>query len=193
MPAEVYINVVDGRVQGQDPYLYAEAMTRLHVCFDDRYPENEGYEQALYGYWKLVNLAQFMSDFSFRSRKLVEHGFSAQAAKNENWKARSNKTEQPAISDEWAELIELEVIDESLAFSMMELNLSAPEIGFSLVSAEGEIIAEAEYAWVEEKVAVLLPEMNAFKELFVDKGWRVVVDALTGQTLQKIKQFVGNN
>ncbi|MDD1793157.1 DEAD/DEAH box helicase [Enterovibrio sp. ZSDZ42] len=193
MPVEVYINAVANKVQGQTPFVYAEAMTRLHACFDDRYPEDDGYEQALYGYWKLVNLAQFMSDFSFTSRKLLESGSVNRVIKAQNVEPEAEISGLQTLPDEWAELIELEVIDESIAFSMIEHDISAPEVGFSLVSEEGEIIAEAELAWLEEKVAVLLPEMGAFKEQFAGEGWRVIVGELTDQTLQEIKQFMGNN
>ena len=44
---------------------------RLHICFDDRYTQDDGYEAGLNGFWRLVNLLQFLPDMTFTSRKAV--------------------------------------------------------------------------------------------------------------------------
>ncbi|MCV5767595.1 hypothetical protein OFN22_29315, partial [Escherichia coli] len=41
---------------------------RLHICFDDRYTQDDGYEAGLNGFWRLVNLLQFLPDMTFTSR-----------------------------------------------------------------------------------------------------------------------------
>lgn len=193
MPAEVYVNVVAGKVRGQCPYDYAESLTRLHACFDDRYPEDDGYEQALYGYWRLVNLGQFLSDFSFTSHKLLVQGSSSSAVKGANTEVSIDVRTKAVITDDWAELIELEVISEPVVIAMLELEIQIPEVGFALVGAEGEIVAEAELAWADYQIALLLPEMESDKKLFVEKGWKVVVGDLTDQALKELKQYMGND
>jgi hypothetical protein len=46
------------------------------------------------------------------------------------------------------------------------------------MDASGSICAEAELAWPEKKVAVLLPEQAQYEARFSEQGWTVFLAAL---------------
>ena len=48
-----------------------------------------------------------------------------------------------------------------------------PEIGFELQDNEGRVCAEAELAWPDKQMAVVLPERSAAAETFREREWRV--------------------
>ena len=54
------------------------------------------------------------------------------------------------------------------------LGLPVPEVGFELTGPAGRVIAEAELAWPEMKLAVLLPGQREWATAFEAEGWRVV-------------------
>ena len=49
-----------------------------------------------------------------------------------------------------------------------------PVAAFKLTGPAGRVIAEAELAWPERKVVVLLSEQREWAALFAGAGWRVV-------------------
>jgi tetratricopeptide (TPR) repeat protein len=48
-----------------------------------------------------------------------------------------------------------------------------PEVGFELQDEQGRVCAEAELAWPSKKFAMLLPDQDQPKAIFVAQGWRV--------------------
>ena len=54
------------------------------------------------------------------------------------------------------------------------LGLPIPEAGYELTGRAGRVIAEAELAWMERQVAVLLPEQREWATAFEAEGWRVI-------------------
>ena len=48
-----------------------------------------------------------------------------------------------------------------------------PEVGFELLDSRGAVAAEAELAWPEHEVAVLLPNRDVHVAAFQRAGWRV--------------------
>ncbi|MGR5453527.1 DEAD/DEAH box helicase [Vibrio alfacsensis] len=187
MPAECYISVVKQLVKGLEPTEYAESVTRLHLCFDDRYIDEDGYEQALAGYWKLVNIGQFMSDFSFTSRKAL---LDEPVAKIKP-KLKENARVEEAISDGWQEIIELELVENTLVELMISKGLPAPEVGLEIKNAVGEIIAEAELAWQDRKVALVLSEFDSYESEFIKQGWKTLVGGLDEMTINNLIDLMG--
>ena len=57
-----------------------------------------------------------------------------------------------------------------------------PESGFELVSPGGRVIAEAEVAWPDRKVAVLPAEQRVWTALFEEAGWTVFDDTAENLT-----------
>jgi DEAD/DEAH box helicase domain-containing protein len=48
-----------------------------------------------------------------------------------------------------------------------------PEIGFELQDDQGRVCAEAELAWPDKQIAVVLPERSAAPETFRGRGWNI--------------------
>jgi len=75
--------------------------------------------------------------------------------------------------DEWREVYEL--ADARVA-PLIDLakgaNAPTPEVGFELTNERGAVVAEAELAWEERRVAVLLNAKS--RAVFERNGWRVV-------------------
>ena len=53
--------------------------------------------------------------------------------------------------------------------------LPPPAVGYELADARGCVLAEAELAWEEQHVAVLLPGCEADARAFLAADWRVFV------------------
>ncbi|MBY5946833.1 DEAD/DEAH box helicase [Photobacterium rosenbergii] len=194
MPAESYVYVAKKQVKGQEPCDYAESVTRLHICFDDRYTDEDGYEQALNGFWKLVNIGQFSSDFSFTSRKVLREVPVTEPAKDTKRKEPTDSSCVSSGSDHdeaWQEIIELEILEQESIDMMISMGIPAPEVGFELRDEAGEIVADAELAWPEIKIALILPDMDEFFPVFEGQGWTPVVGELDEKTMNKLQDLMG--
>jgi DEAD/DEAH box helicase domain-containing protein len=155
------------------------AALRLHVSFDDRYTEDEGYERGLNGFWRLVNLLQFLPDMSFSSRKAV-HNPQVQIVVEPTEPA-------PEISDngDWNEIIELSLLTAQEISLLQTLAWPVPVLGYPLQNEFGEIVAEADLAWPEQKRALIF-EDEASAAPFTNCGWTVVVGPISQETLQSL-------
>ncbi|WP_285163552.1 DEAD/DEAH box helicase [Shewanella goraebulensis] len=194
MPVEPFMNVIAGKVQEQTNYEYMERSTRLHISFDDRFTDEDGYQSALFGFWKIVNLAQFMSDFSFTSRKaLLEQvstsieDVSVDASSGEELASSPLMSTRPPV---WGEIIELELLEESEIDLMISLGIDVPEIGYPVTSDIGELIGEAELAWPKVKVALLPSYMEDKSQIFKQLGWKFIVGEIGEQTLTQLKELM---
>lgn len=151
------------------------AALTLHLCFDDRYTEDDGYERALNGFWRLVNLLQFLPKMSFTSRKAAQLPYERLATEQ----VILNKTK---VSGLWQEAIALGLLSLEEAELLNDNGLDVPEFGFPLQIASGEIVAEADLAWQSLKIALFYQE-GAGHEQFISAGWRVVIGAVNEQTI----------
>lgn len=153
---------------------------RVHICFDDRYPQDDGYEAGLYGFWRVVNVLQFLSDMTFSSRKAVHLPL-------EPVTTLSGATVVPDIqSDEnWADIIEFGLLGTEEISLLQKLSLPAPVVGYELQDAYGEIIAEADLAWPLQKQALII-DNQAFVGLFENMGWLVAFGPIDSNTLQNL-------
>jgi DEAD/DEAH box helicase domain-containing protein len=59
-----------------------------------------------------------------------------------------------------------------------------PQVGYELVNQTGKVIAEAEFAWSEQKTALLLDD--CYLKTFRDSGWNV---ALVSEIITKAEFF----
>src|SRR5262249_37495780 len=79
-----------------------------------------------------------------------------------------------SVPDNLAPLLEL--VDSRLRpliLRIAERNRRLPEPGFELTSELGEILATAELAWPDVRVAVLLDAEETFRTEFERRGWKV--------------------
>ncbi|HCG7292893.1 TPA: DEAD/DEAH box helicase [Vibrio parahaemolyticus] len=194
-PVEAYAYVLKDAVKGQAPFEYVESNMRLHICFDDRDIHDEHFEEYLTGFWKLVNIGQFMHDFSCTSRVLLR-GDVNDGAVMPNQAAFVTANPQSSVggaNEEWQLIIEHQLLEPEVIEAMMVKGLSAPEVGYELTSEEGEILAEAEMAWPSSQVALLLIEQQEAVDLFESKGWFVIAGALNETVFEQLNLKLKHN
>jgi len=133
----------------------------------------------------ISNLSQFLPGFSMKSSEQL-----AQFPGDTEIMAVSPVSiEMRSVDQEWDEAIEFvspECIE--LLTACRETRATVPVIGYELLSPEGQIIAEAELAWVEENAVYLLPHQEADSEFFSDAGWLVFRNHQTQELLEVIGQ-----
>ncbi|MDM7995624.1 MAG: DEAD/DEAH box helicase [Acidobacteriota bacterium] len=147
---------------------FAKLSFRLQL-FDDYAHRGPGdWKRAWREFLRLGNLLQFMDQFEFvtsiglaedRYRPILEQEMSVGT---------------PAASDTLASLLEFvspEMRD--LCRLIAEKRKKLPEPGFELTTREGEIIATAELAWPDCRIAIMLAEEAEGKERFETAGWQV--------------------
>ena len=152
---------------------------RLHICFDDRHPEDSGYEAGLNGFWRLVNLLQFLPDMTFTSRKAVQN------PQVKTTVTTSADELAAAYGQDWNEIIELGLLSHEEVTLLQNLPFPVPVMGYELQNELGEIIAEADLAWLEQKKALIF-EDEIFAEYFKAAGWYVVVGQINQETIQRL-------
>ncbi|MEN8166456.1 MAG: hypothetical protein ABFR65_03145, partial [Pseudomonadota bacterium] len=152
-----------------------EAISRIqpdlalcNIWLDDSDSESEALKPAWQGFIKAYNLLQFLPYTGFSSANGVKAGVYETIAFD------ASKTD-PA-SDEFVEVEDLlqdilETIRPSLATWLRQGGV-IPTVGYELQNHDGEVIAEAELAWPEHRVAGLLDEQDEFLSIFQSAGWR---------------------
>ena len=71
-----------------------------------------------------------------------------------------------------------------MAIELAKYNLDLPFVGFEL-DKNGEIIAEAELAWEENKLVILTEEQIDYKEIFEANSWLVFDDKSNSDEILK--------
>lgn len=74
-----------------------------------------------------------------------------------------------------------------------EQDLPLPEGGYELMDASGGVCAEAELAWREKKIAVLLPEQNDSEARFLEQGWAVFSIAMLVDDPSPLRSLLTGN
>ena len=130
------------------------------------------YEAVWNGYLRLFNVLQFLPNAFFTSPAALTsgHDFALQDRPSE----KRASTAEVERSEEWQAVLALAAEEvASLLNRMMRGGAAPPEVGFELVDEAGEVSAEAELAWPDRRIVVLLPEQEAFAAAFVAAGWEV--------------------
>ncbi len=162
---------------------HLEKNLKVHICFDDREQNNLAYKEALNGYWKLVNILQFLTNVSWVSRKAVLELLPDPIL-----------TVQPEATDigvlnEWSEFAERSLLAGDFSL-LANSNVGIGEDSYELVKHD-EVIGLAELAWEEEKVALFcqddLPEISVFES----EGWKCFVEPITEELINELKIILG--
>ncbi len=150
---------------------------RVGCCLNDSEKEKNdpAFQAGWNGFLRLYNFYQFLpysyfvttdglKNKAYDGLKLHEEPFSASA------------TQEPQQKDSaWTELRELtEEEFHGLLDKLEEHEWPAPEAGFELEGADGEIIGSAELAWEELKLAFLTEGELENKQGFTDAGWEII-------------------
>ena len=95
----------------------------------------------------------------------------------------------PTASAHWEAAMELAAPELHEAMKQWAANgLPAPQVGYELADSAGKVLAEAELAWPERKVAVLHgEEMDA--AAFAGAGWHVLCTAEGGLAKKVLEEL----
>jgi DEAD/DEAH box helicase domain-containing protein len=152
-----------------------EAANRLDAAefsailrIDDRHAQRQA--EGFQGRWRkslhTANLFQFLPGFEWISAETVEN----QAPGPTPTPSRA----KPAEPDPMAELlVYCDPRCRDLLRSVVARGCAVPEIGFELQDDQGRVCAEAELAWPDKRIAVVLPERSAALATFRERGWNV--------------------
>lgn len=160
--AQIFVALPLAAVETPDP---GEMVVALHLD-DDRQSSEADYRREWNGVLRLFNLLQFLPNAWWTT---------ALGVKRDVYPEFIPPEPEPETTDlgQWAEAVKLAA--NMLRPAMVELaslEVAPPEVGFELMDAEEQVVAEAELAWAGERVAVLLPEIDG--SAFIEAGWHVV-------------------
>ena len=156
-------------VQQGDP---AAAAVVVHLHDDQASREGDGYRRVWNGVLRLFTLLQFLPGAWWTTRTGVERDVYPEFPPP----AESPTPPQPASglsAEDWKDATELaapEVHD--LLGELSGRGAPVPEVGFELVGTRGAVLAEAELAWPELQVAVLLADEHADVSAFRAAAWQ---------------------
>jgi hypothetical protein len=138
-------------------------------------------EEALHAAWRrwlqLANAMQFLPGFLAATMSgLDERDYDRFAGPGASSAAPASPSDQPSPCPAWQLATEqaLTVLREGLRALAMA-GAPPPEAGMELVDDRGRVVADAELAWSDEKLAVLRPDQSDLAESWKRAGWRVVV------------------
>ena len=164
--ADLFLTLPLSAAQTGEPD-YVTAIVHLHDDAPTR--GHPRYRPIWNGVLRLYNLLQFLPGAWWTTRSGVERDLYPEYASTD---------QPPPVSgrpDGWEEAMELAAPELRSAMEQWSaLGLPVPEAGFELIDQVGRVIAEAELAWPDRRVAVLLPEQREWTALFADAGWKVV-------------------
>ena len=127
-----------------------------------------------------ANLFQFLNGFHFRSTEQI----------TQFPEADLTFEPQPEIPDEdsnWNEVFEF-VAPEciNLLVECQNMGADVPTVGFELLNTSGQIIATAELAWEQEKIALLLADQEEDLQIFAEHDWQVFTSDQQKELLKSI-------
>jgi DEAD/DEAH box helicase domain-containing protein len=152
----------------------------VNIVLDDRKPEPEdgsdAYKLAWQAFLKSYNLLQFLPRVAWTTSTAIERGTYGPLTWKDPLSPQREDSEEEAVTDPgWDEVLE-EVLEEFRpgVEKLLSLGVALPEVGYELQLESGEVVAEAEIAWPENKVAGLSPEQLEFAGCFTHQGWETL-------------------
>jgi DEAD/DEAH box helicase domain-containing protein len=149
---------------------------RVGCClYDDESSRQKSEFQAIWnGFLRLYNLFQFLPlAFFVTTEGINKNAYDGIKLFDETIPAGGEPLGEPE-KESWDEVREM--TDEKLYGLLDALRNSGwlvPETGYELVDLDGKIIASAELAWEELKIAFLLDEELEYGSQFVEAGWHI--------------------
>lgn len=136
------------------------------IIFDDTTGQENSYQDDWTGFWHFCNVMQFAKDFVFVSQKGLNNEIYDFPEIIENIVKADNMDNK----EQWNEILE-QTIPELKGF-IQEL-ISKKAFPPSVVGYETNNGAMCEYAWKQEKVALLTSDQMEYKADFENEGWKV--------------------
>ena len=155
---------------------------------DDASARTDKYEPEWNGFWQFFNMMQFLPGFAAVSKSGLEKMvYKAIPVGEPDYPALTESA--GSVDGSWAQIME-QLVDDAArecAAKLQELSIMPPSVvGYELADTSGAIIAECEMVWEREKIAILLPVQEAFRDILLSEGWKVYTTAsdLTAEMFQ---------
>ncbi len=160
------VALVDAPVKAANKLEAGEFAAMLRI--EDRQEQRQS--EGFLGRWRkslhTANLWQFLPHFEWISGEAIESQAPASMP--------TPSTAKPAEQDPLAELlVYCDPRCHDLLRAVVARGCAVPEIGFELQDDQGRVCAEAELAWPDKRIAVVLPERSAAPETFRGRGWSI--------------------
>ena len=141
----------------------------VHLHDDETSRAHPRYRPVWNGVLRLYNLLQFLPGAWWTTRTGVERNVYPEYG-------RTVPSPEISVAPEgWEEAMNLVAPELRPAMEQWSaLSLPVPEAGFELTGPAGRVIAEAELAWSERKVAVMLADQQEWTAAFEAEGWGVI-------------------
>jgi len=172
----------------EDDLNYLSEKLKLHLCFDDSYYDQavydkDSYKKALIGYWKLVNVLQFLSNVSWCAKTAL--------GLNDIIDDVVNTSSTEDHNNDWSEYLEESLLSGDLSL-LGSSEIPVAESGYELMDGD-EVVAQAELAWIDPKVAVFTQEDETEIEHFKKQGWQCLLDPVNEGFIDKLKLLINNS
>lgn len=139
----------------------------LSVVFNPKDTDSEVTKLAWQKLLQILNVGQFLPKFFIGTNKGVQDGNYSQL----EWGSKVELLEDSAW-DKISHLVDEGVLD--IIQKLVDKNIPIPEVGYELVDLKGAGIGEAELAWEESKVVLMLDhQLEEGKKEFEKSGWVV--------------------
>jgi DEAD/DEAH box helicase domain-containing protein len=138
----------------------------LRITDDWDHRKAEGYKKHWRKNLQTANLLQFLPNYEWLSSEAI-------ATQPTEAPATAQPTPQVTPAEGWLEelLTFCDVRCHELVKRLAGRGCSRPENGYELLDSAGRVCAEAELAWPNAKIAVVLPERADAAAVFQDRGW----------------------
>ena len=158
-----------------------ELFAAIHLRDDGRDRERDGYQCAWNGALRLFNLLQFLPNAWFTTARAVDQDRYPRFRSF----SEAHEAADPVSEGEWGEAFEFaDPSFRELLSALRDAGVPAPEVGYELASEAGSVIAMAELAWPDSKMACFLEEQTTDKQKFERAGWSVGGSETTSETVQ---------
>ena len=121
-------------------------------------------------FWLLTNLMQFLPDYAAVSAEFIRQFVAEPAVPDVQPGTPAPSTADP---DSAEALKFADPVCVLLLAACQETGMQAPIVGFELFDASGAIVAQAELAWPDRRIAVFLSDQDESSTLFAQAGWQV--------------------
>lgn len=145
------------------------------------------FQSAWQGFLTAYNLLQFLPAAGFTTIEGSRTGIYESIAWNYADRAFGRMREAPPQSGRILEELLQEALEETHAGLriLVDRKLPLPTLGYELLNAEGEIVAEAELAWEDVKIAGLLAEQAKGARCFTERDWQTIEIDEDGQWVNR--------
>lgn len=147
------------------------------------------FEARWLSFWGAANVLQFLPGFALSASSALERGSYmplATAWWQEKTPLERGAAAAMADSAAWEEVVALSFQPRDALNALLEIGAPMPEVGFELTGSDGDVLAEADLAWLDARLAVLAEPSSEERVALEAAGW-TVFDTLDDAAIKAIR------